>query len=254
MTTIRIKKSANYSVIHNTPINDKNLSCESLGVLTYLLSKPDGWVVRNHEIRQRFNLGRDKLARIFNELAKAGYMERIKTRSDSGRWIWDTTINEHGTIDGKPVDGKPVDGKPNDGKPNDGKHVDIVKTESVSTESVSTERENALPKKDFIVEFVPLVQTLLKCNPQDSGFPIQPEQQKIISELCHWLITTGKATIAHIKVAIKHFAWMSSPPQLWQIKTDWSAICTEVNKLKPKPTNLTQSQLQQLNELNGATA
>ncbi len=141
MTTIRIKKSSNYSVIHNTPINDNNLSCEALGVITYLLSKPDDWIVQNNEIKQRFDIGRDKLARIFRELTNAGYMQREQTRTDSGQWEWDTTINEHGTIDVKPVYGQTIDVKTVGGKPTDGKHVDIVSTELPSTESLSTEKE-----------------------------------------------------------------------------------------------------------------
>ncbi len=133
MTTTRVKKDTNYSVIHNTPINDKSLSCESLGVITYLLSKPDNWIVQNHEIRQRFDIGRDKTARIFKELTSAGYMRREQIRTDSGQWEWDTTINEHGTIDVKSDNGT-IDVKPVDGKTNGGKHVDIVSTELPSTE------------------------------------------------------------------------------------------------------------------------
>ena len=80
---IRIQKRENPFVqIDKTPIDDGNLSPESLGVLTYLLSKPNNWKAHKNEILKRFKDGdlkttKNKLDNIFKELCKAGYMKML---------------------------------------------------------------------------------------------------------------------------------------------------------------------------------
>ena len=40
---IRVEKRKRFTIISNVPIEDARLSWEALGVLCWLLSKPDGW-------------------------------------------------------------------------------------------------------------------------------------------------------------------------------------------------------------------
>jgi len=40
---IRRKVNRNFTVVPNEPVNDTRLSFEALGLLTYLLSRPDNW-------------------------------------------------------------------------------------------------------------------------------------------------------------------------------------------------------------------
>lgn len=73
-----------YTVISNKPINDDNLSAEALGVLTYLMSKPDNWTIWKSQIAHRFGMGRHKTNRIFKELEEAGYMFEEQSRQSWG--------------------------------------------------------------------------------------------------------------------------------------------------------------------------
>ena len=159
MTTIRIKHEGKYFVAANQPFNDKRLSWEARGLMGYLLSKPDDWQIRVHDLREQGSTGRQKVQRMLAELEAAGYLRREFVRLERGRFDWMSTIYEtpgvnpnaeseqahtvkrskkrRSTIDGKTVHGAAVDGAPVDGKV-----LHIVSTESTSTESTSTETKN----------------------------------------------------------------------------------------------------------------
>jgi hypothetical protein len=72
----RSKKTVNYTTIDNR-VFDLRMSVEAIGILFYVLSKPDDWVVRKIEIQNRFNLGKDKLTRIFKELEHFGFIVEV---------------------------------------------------------------------------------------------------------------------------------------------------------------------------------
>lgn len=67
------------------------LSYEAIGMLSYLLSKPDGWKIIVEDLKTD-KCGRDKVYRIFRELKAAGYLKRELTfgkghRVTGGRYI-----------------------------------------------------------------------------------------------------------------------------------------------------------------------
>lgn len=142
---IRVKKDSRYFVASNEPFNDKALSWEARGVLGYLLSKPDNWVVRNTDLIKQGPAGREKIERILRELKDNGYLLRYRERDEeTKRFTWVTEVYESPSlhpliaIPGKAVDGSPVDGFPGDGSPVDGKAVDVVSTELPNTNLINT--------------------------------------------------------------------------------------------------------------------
>ncbi len=65
-----------------------NLSYEAVGMLTYLLSKPCDWKVKVSDL-QREGCGRDKVYRILDELAAAGYVTKpVKSKDAQNHWQW----------------------------------------------------------------------------------------------------------------------------------------------------------------------
>ncbi len=71
--------------IPNTTAQNKNLTFEARGVLTFILSLPTNWKIRKDWIRTQCpKLGRDKLDRIWKELREAGYIEKNQIHSDDG--------------------------------------------------------------------------------------------------------------------------------------------------------------------------
>ncbi|WP_442756611.1 hypothetical protein ACNHKD_08435 [Methylocystis sp. JAN1] len=92
-TIYRPARRAQYTVVSNALMNDERLSADALGVLVYLLSRPDDWAIHRDQLMARFKIGRDKLQAIFRELSGFGYarLEAVAV-AESGqlagkRWV-----------------------------------------------------------------------------------------------------------------------------------------------------------------------
>jgi hypothetical protein len=82
MSVVKVRHSRNYTHISNHPIEDEALTPEALGVLLYLMSKPDDWIVRPSQLQKRFSTGRDKMRNILSLLEDIGYIRRERVRSE----------------------------------------------------------------------------------------------------------------------------------------------------------------------------
>lgn len=61
-------------------IKDKNLSWKAKGLMSYLLSLPDDWVVHKSELCNNSKDGRDATRAAFDELESSGYIVSIEIR------------------------------------------------------------------------------------------------------------------------------------------------------------------------------
>lgn len=85
-----------YTKLPNRVLQDNRLSWEALGLLTYLQSMPDGWVINvKHLMAQhvgtdskKHKAGRDKMYRMINELKECGYLERTPVHGADGTIQW----------------------------------------------------------------------------------------------------------------------------------------------------------------------
>jgi hypothetical protein len=87
MSTFRVKKNKNnpYVVMNKVFLNDKSLSFKAKGLLAYLLSKPDDWVVYEAELSKASKDGRDSVRAGLKELMGAGYLHRYRERDEKGQ-------------------------------------------------------------------------------------------------------------------------------------------------------------------------
>lgn len=79
---IRSNIRENFTVLPNELANDKRLGADALGLLVYLLTKPNDWKVRVNELRSRFDIGKDKTYRILGNLEQLGYVIRESVRTE----------------------------------------------------------------------------------------------------------------------------------------------------------------------------
>ena len=79
---IRSNIRQNFTVIPNEMANDDRLGADTLGLLVYLLTKPNDWKVRVNELRKRFDMGKDKTYRILGNLEQLGYVIRESVRTE----------------------------------------------------------------------------------------------------------------------------------------------------------------------------
>lgn len=69
----RAHRPKQYATIDMVVMNDERLTAEALGVLLYLLSRPDNWSVQIDHLKNRFGVGRDKMQGIMRLLRDCGY-------------------------------------------------------------------------------------------------------------------------------------------------------------------------------------
>jgi hypothetical protein len=91
--TIRVHRKNRFTTVPNEIIEFKEMSFESRFVLIYLLSRPDGWVVRNSDVEAQSKAGKDKVSSILREIQCNGFMFRWKERV-SGKYCWRSEVFE----------------------------------------------------------------------------------------------------------------------------------------------------------------
>ena len=102
MAIVRAPRESNYSIISNEPIEDARLSWEALGLLTFLLSKPDWWEVSiEYLIKYRKEHAKAyKVRRAMAELEEHGYAVKMQ-KNENGKfekvqwYIYDTPHDEN---------------------------------------------------------------------------------------------------------------------------------------------------------------
>jgi hypothetical protein len=87
ITIIRATKNADnpYVVLRKAIPQDKELSWEARGMLSYILSQPDNWKVIPKNLEQK--CGKSVVYRILNELIAAGYITRTPKRDQNQRFV-----------------------------------------------------------------------------------------------------------------------------------------------------------------------
>jgi hypothetical protein len=93
---IRTAKRQGFTVLSNRVIEDIRLSFRARGVLVYILSKPDNWIVRVPELVKAGGYrpngvpytGRESILTLLRELEDAGYLTRERRHDEkTGKWV-----------------------------------------------------------------------------------------------------------------------------------------------------------------------
>ena len=74
MVTIIPELIKNFKTIDLRPLYDKTLSWQAKGLHTYLISRPDNWVLNKTDLINRSKNGRDAVQAMLKELKDAGYL------------------------------------------------------------------------------------------------------------------------------------------------------------------------------------
>ena len=132
MSIIRTKREHNYTVISNKVYEKNQLSWQAMGLLGYLLTKPDNWQVMVAELVNvtkdtKKPTGREGIYNIINELKEKGFISVRKNSDGSADYtVYDEPFQNPNQ--GKPNQAEPNQGKPNQGKPNQAEPT-LVNTE-----------------------------------------------------------------------------------------------------------------------------
>jgi len=131
-----------FVAVPNAVAQSGRLSPEALGVLVYLASLPQGFLVRVVNIRETFALGKDKWQRIARELREVGAMEVEPIKGEGGRHIGKRVLVRWPELDAvtESRETRPSDRKPE--KPT------VGKTAKQGRETRQTGPGNPAPYKD----------------------------------------------------------------------------------------------------------
>lgn len=95
-TVFRVEKNKNYTTISNHHLQDRNLSLKAKGLLTLILSLPPNWDMTLKGLVSLSGDGVDSVRSGIQELEKAGYLRRSRSRNNLGQLLCtEYTIYEH---------------------------------------------------------------------------------------------------------------------------------------------------------------
>ena len=146
MAVFRIEKTRDYTVMSNHHLRNTELSLKAKGLLSLMLSLPDGWDYTTKGLARICKDGVDSICAGVQELEKHGYVIRERIRLPNGQLgaIEYTILEQPRPPEPKPekperenpVLGSPVLGKPEQGNP-DQLNIDISNTYP-SSKDIST--------------------------------------------------------------------------------------------------------------------
>ena len=105
---MRTEKNKNYTVKGNYHLRDKELSLKAKGLLSIMLSLPEGWNFSTNGLTTLSSDGETAIRSTLKELEQKGYLKRNKVRINGKIVDWEYVVYEqkHPCV---PVDESPVD-------------------------------------------------------------------------------------------------------------------------------------------------
>lgn len=105
---MRTEKNKDYTVMGNYHLRDKELSLKAKGLLSIMLSLPDGWNFSTQGLTTLSSDGETAIRSTLKELEQKGYLKRNKVRINGKIVDWEYVVYEqkHPCV---PVDESPVD-------------------------------------------------------------------------------------------------------------------------------------------------
>lgn len=139
----RIRKENNFVLMDNGFLRNPNLSAKAKGVLAYMLSLPDDWVLYKSELTKHFTDGKDSLKKALAELEANGYLTQDKNaRTETGKMTHhNITVYEVPIHCGKTAAVKPPR-ENRDGKPAT-TNIDLTKTDKLITTTTTAAEKSA---------------------------------------------------------------------------------------------------------------
>lgn len=86
------RPTENFTIISNDLINDTRLTWKARGILIFILSKPDGWRTHSAGLAAYGIDGIHAIRTGLQELERAGYIRRVKSRHPDGTITTSTIV------------------------------------------------------------------------------------------------------------------------------------------------------------------
>ena len=204
MKIIRKDKKDNFTTIDNAYLQNKKLSFKAKGIMTYILSLPDDWVIYIDQLIATSKDGEGSFRSGLDELIKAGYIKRYPIIEKGQIVAWQTEVYENiGDIKENKLLGK----NPNVEK-RDVENSIKKKKKPKNTKNTPKPKKNQLlgknPHEEKLQEEKPNVEkqdlekpnlenrTLLNTNKQNTNYTNNLDKKKAIIAINKlWIKQTG---------------------------------------------------------------
>ena len=206
-----------YVMINRTPIDNVSLSFKAKGILTYLLSRPDGWEVNLVDLANRSTDGLASVQAGVKELQKAGHLHHTTiVDKETGKFashLWEVYETPQVGVDNQNAKNQNVD-KPQSGK----SHASIkyLSSEGANQESTTTKE---ITKKVFTAY-------------ENEIGPITPHVRDVIGDYLDDLKVSPEWMIDSFHIAAEHnkrsWAYCAAILKRWAVEGKTA--------LPPKPT------------------
>ena len=146
MPVIRVNKTKDYTIMANYHFRDKNLSLKAKGLLSMMLSLPNGWGYSVEGLAKLSSDGRASVMAALKELEKFHYLKRSQARDNSGKLgeaIYD--------IFEQPWSEKPTTVKPTTEKPT-AENRTLLNTNKLNTKVLNTNNKKVSKAQSKPVE------------------------------------------------------------------------------------------------------
>ncbi|MDN5125550.1 hypothetical protein PJV95_04735 [Aliarcobacter butzleri] len=120
----------NFTQIPNLIISDTNIKHNSFRLYCYYASKPNGWKIRNTDIKEKLGISNDTIASANKNLTDNGWMSRFKEKNTNGTFNGDFSYQLYSV----PTE---IGKKPNSVKPEIGKKPTLNNTKIKETSDLS---------------------------------------------------------------------------------------------------------------------
>lgn len=147
MAIVRARRKTNFTIIGNTGLKDKRLSLKAKGLLAYMLSLPDDWKFYETELIEHSTDKRDSVRTGLQELEKLGYLVRIQTRAERGKFgkkDWQVSDEPNLTTISPQTDFPSTDNPTSDKPISD--NPTLLSTDEPSTDEQNTDNKSNSPK------------------------------------------------------------------------------------------------------------
>lgn len=247
---IKSKSAGNYTVIPNEILRSTNLSWQAKGLMCYLLSLPDDWVLYKEELHSHSSDGRHCTRSSFKELENNGFILSVEVRNELGQFkgynyiVYEIPTNKSEPISENPISDTTISVNLKS------ENETLLNTNNTNTNNTNTKDISQF--KDFIAVFNKITkrsfsgdsQTKRQFNARSKeGKTLEDFERAIkIANNDSFLVEGGWLTPEYITRASKLEYWLnklpqqakqilpSTPEEAWKLKQELKANEEKVSK------------------------
>lgn len=149
MAVFRIEKNKDYTVMSNYHLRDSSLSLKAKGLLSQMLSLPEGWDYTLSGLAEINKESKDAIRSAVNELEQSGYVIRRQTADEKGKFAANEYIIREQPVSADPLLDFPTTENPSSENPTQ-LNIDISSKDISKKEN--KKKKKAAPKPEPLTD------------------------------------------------------------------------------------------------------